>query len=273
VNDELMIYRGRDIPITSKIIVTQPELGQIEEFGEQKYFGSIYTLISVGADMKWQLNEIGIDYTKISDYELFYKLIWHLVSSKKIQHEELMESNDAEELKKYSNEDLKDMLINPLELVLKDIDFADFKLYKNNTTNEIVLYNEEKDITVDRSIYSRLVDTIRKMHGFKRNNEMPANEATRLILIEDAKQKYLMDLNKPYESVLKPLISALVNYNGFKYNHAEVWDLKINAFFDSLRRIPKIQDAQLLLQGVYSGFVNLEKIEKERLNWTGRIGA
>ena len=48
--DELKIYRGSDIPITDKIIVTQPTIDQIIEFGEKRYFQTVYTLTGVGAD-------------------------------------------------------------------------------------------------------------------------------------------------------------------------------------------------------------------------------
>ena len=63
--DELDIYRGGDIEITPKIIVTQPTLGQIADFGEKRYFNAVYTLTAVGADLKWQLWDLEqIDYTK-----------------------------------------------------------------------------------------------------------------------------------------------------------------------------------------------------------------
>ena len=82
--DELMIYRGRDIQITPKIIITSPTLDQIERFGEKRYFNAVYNLTSVGADLKWQLwDYFNTDYTKISDYELFIKVISQNVSSKK----------------------------------------------------------------------------------------------------------------------------------------------------------------------------------------------
>jgi hypothetical protein len=72
--DELKIYRGSDIPITDKIIVTQPTIDQIIEFGEKRYFGAVYNLTGVGADFKWQLwDYYGIDYTTIEDFELFKK--------------------------------------------------------------------------------------------------------------------------------------------------------------------------------------------------------
>ena len=65
--DELSLYAGDDICITDKIIITQPTLRQIREFGEKSYFSAIHTFTSVGADMKWQLWDMGIDYTKIDD--------------------------------------------------------------------------------------------------------------------------------------------------------------------------------------------------------------
>lgn len=270
--DELQLYRGRDIQITNKIIITQPTLGQIEEFGERKYFSAVHTLTSVGADLKWQLWDMGIDYTEISDYDLFIKLISVMVSSKKNILQELLNNPDYKnKLQKFDKETLNEMSINPLQLVFKDIDLADFQPCFLNNTNEIILYNKKQDITIDRSIYSRIVDVVRQMHGFKRNNQIPANEITKMDLIEDARDEAMAAQNKPYKSVLKPLISSLINHSGFSYGHNEVWDMKVNAFFDSIKRINKIQDATLLMQGAYSGFASLKGIDRERLNWAGDI--
>lgn len=68
---------------------------------------------------------------------------------------------------------------------------------------------------------------------------MPGNESTKMILIEDALEELQMASQKEYESFLKNLISAMVNYEGFKYNHEQVWDLKINAFMDSVKEFLK----------------------------------
>ena len=208
-DDELKIYRGSNIPITKKIIIQQPTLDQIEKFGEKRYFNAVSNLTSVGADLKWQLWCMKIDYTTINDYDLFLKLTSQLVSSKKKLYKELTEHPDKyqKELATLSKEDLEEMLVNPLELVLQDIDLADFELYKLDKNNQTVLYNKEKDITIDRVVYFQLVDVIRTIHGFKRNNQIPANERTKMDLIEDARDEAMA--KKPFKSVLKPLISAL----------------------------------------------------------------
>ena len=175
----------------------------------------------------------------------------------------------AEELSKFSEDDLKEMLINPLQLVLKDIDLADFDIYKTQDDN-LILYNIEKDITIDRAVYSQIVDIVRKIHGFKRNNQMPANERTKMDLIDDARDEARLASYKPYKSILKPLISSLTVKCGL-CGDDKIWNMKIATFFDNIKRVSKIQDSELLLQGAYSGFANLKGIDKTRLDWTGDI--
>lgn len=271
--DELKIYRGSDIPITDKIIVIQPTIDQIIEFGEKKYFQTVHCLTGVGADFKWQLwDYFGIDYTTIEDFELFKKIIWGSLSSKKHIYKELMENREkyAEQLKNISEEDLAEMLVNPLSLILKDIDLADFEEYKSDKNDETILYDKEHDITIDRLVYSRIVDVVRKIHGFKRNNEIPGNESTKMIFIDDAREEAMMAAQKPYKSVLQPLISALAVKTG-QLGNDSIWNTKVYMFFDSIKRINKIQDATLLLQGAYSGFASLKGVDKTRLDWAGEI--
>lgn len=270
--DELKIYRGSDIPITDKIIVTQPTLGQIEEFGEKRYFQAVRNLTSVGADLKWQLwDYFEIDYTTIDDYDLFIKLIHPMVSSKKNFLKELKNNPEyKEQYSKLTDKEKEEMLINPLSLVLKDIDLADFIACEHHQKQEIILYNEERDIIINRFIYLQIVNAVRQIHGFKRNNQMPANEITKMFLIDDARDEAMLASQQPYKSTLKPLISALSAKCG-QCGDDRIWNMPINMLFDNIKRILKIQDAELLLQGAYSGFASLKGIDKDRLDWTGEI--
>ena len=271
--DDLKIYRGSDIRITDKIIVTQPTIDQIIEFGEKRYFSAVHTLTGVGADFKWQLwDYFDTDYTTIDDFDLFKKMICGLLSSKKKIYKELKENPEQyeEHINKMTKEDWDELLFNPLSLVLKDIDFADFEEYESNKSQETILYDKEHDITIDRFVYTRIVDAVRKIHGFKRNNQIPANERTKMDLIEDARDEAMASAQKPYKSVLQPLISALTVKTG-QLGSDFIWNTKINMFFDAIKRINKIQDATLLLQGAYSGFASLKGVDKTRLDWTGEI--
>lgn len=269
--DELKVYRGDDMVITDDIVVKQPTIAQIADFGERKYFSAVHTLTAVGADLKWQLCDYaGIDYTEIDDYELFVKFISQLVSSRKRVHKEFVDNPEyAEQLDGLSEDELDAMLVNPLELTL-NVDLADFIPCMNHDAEQVVLYDVEHDITIDRPTYIRMVGAVRQIHGLKRNNEMPANEITKMDLIDDAREEAMRNANKPYKSILKPLISALSVKTGM-CGDKRIWDMPVGMFFDSIKRANKIQDSQLLLQGAYSGFASLKGVDSDRLNWTGDI--
>ena len=116
------------------------------------------------------------------------------------------------------------------------------------------------------------MDYLRQVHSIEKDERMPANKSTKMILIEDAKEEYERNKNKEYHSRLKNLVSAMVNSEGFKYNHSQVWDMKINAFMDSVKRITKIKNADVLLQSGYSGFgIDLKKTDKKKLDWLGEL--
>lgn len=206
----------------------------------------VHTLCSVGADLKWQLDDIGIDYTQIPDYELFYSIL----------------------ARGYSKDDTKILFGDTL-------DFSQMKLVHDDNINENVLVQyleDNKQIRVDRFIYTSIVGILRKEHKFKRNDELPGNEATRQILIEDAREEYEENRNKPSKSYLLPLISTMVNSEGFKRDNDTVFDMKIRAFMDSVARVSKIKNAELLLQSGYSGFgIDLKKIDREALNYMGEL--
>ena len=268
--DELSLYAGDDISITDKIIITQPTLRQIREFGEKSYFSAIYTFTSVGADMKWQLWDMGIDYTKIDDFDLFIRYISQVLSSNKKMYNALMSNQEqyADMLKKLSEEDLAKMIKNPMRLVFKDLDFADFvpvKKQYSEDKEDIVLYNPEKDIIINRIIYRQMVEVVRNIHGFKRNNEVPANEQTKMDLIEDARDEYEVAKSKPFKSVILPLLSTLKVSSG-QWGNDRIWDIRINEFFYDIKRAGHINEAKMLLQGAYSGFASLKGVDKDKLN-------
>lgn len=242
INDELQIYRGKDFFVSNGIIIHQPTIGEICDFGEQKYWSLIHLITCVGADMKFQLYDAGIDYTKISDFELFYNFLYKGITKKSSS------------------------------IILGELDFQNFALYSKRDSDEVVLYDDTNDITIDEYTYLLMADFIRKMHGFKRDNKIPANESTKQILIDDARDEYNANKNKEYHSQLKNMVSTMINCEGFKYNHGQVWDMKINAFMDSVKRISKIKNADVLFQSGYSGYgINLKDVDKKQLDWLGEL--
>lgn len=241
-NDKLQLFRGNDIKINDYITLHRPSLEEIYEYGECEYWSMVYLLTSTGADLKFQLWDMGIDYTTISDYELFYKIIMHL---------------------------FKD---NKTNIFFGDFHFSELYPLIDITTNEVALYDKNNTKIIDEYTYICIMNVIRGSHGLKRNEQTPANETTKQILIEDAREEYERNKNKEYQSQLLNMISSMVNCADFKYNHTEVWKLKICVFLDSVKRINKTKNAFLLLQSGYSGFgINLKDINKKEIEWQGEL--
>lgn len=243
-NDDTKIYRGYSVKINDHITIRQPSVDEIIEYGDNKYYGMIYTLCSVGADLKWQLDDMGKDYTQIEDYELFYSV--------------LARGFDVEKTR----------------ILFGDvIDFSKMQLMYNKQIEEVVMVQVFEDgsyLQIDRYAYTCIVCILRQMHKIKRNNEMPGNEATRKILIEDAREEYEQNKDKKPKSHMLPLISTMVAENGF--NRDNILNLNINAFMDGVARITKIKNAELLLQSGYSGFgIDLKKLNKDETNWMGDL--
>lgn len=253
-NDELKIYHGEDFTVSEHIRIHQPTLHEICDYGESDYYSMIYQLTSTPQSMKWQLWDMGIDYTQITPFELFYSLLYKLYPKEKTS------------------------------ILFGDLDLTKFQPAKRADDDSIFLYQfsesnrenseaaPQEEIIIDEFTYHVIMDYLRRVHSLVKDDKKPANESTKMILIEDDREEYQRNKNKPYRSQLKNMISAMINCEGFKYNHSQVWDMKINAFMDSVKRVSKIKNAHLLLQSGYSGFgVNLKNIDKKQLDWLGEL--
>lgn len=244
INDELKIYRGEDFTISKYIKIHQPSLAEICDYGEREYYSMVYQLTATPQSMKAQLWDMGIDYTKITPFELFYSIIYKLYQQEKTA------------------------------ILFGCLDFTKFQVMQRKDDGSLLLHQivNNESIIIDEFTYNMMMDYLRQVHIIHKDEKLPANKTTKMILIEDAKEEYEKNKNKEYHSQLKNLISSMVNCEGFKYNHSEVWGMKINAFMDSVKRISKIKNADLLLQSGYSGFgIDLKKISNKQLDWLGEL--
>lgn len=293
-NDELKIYRGEDFVVSDNIILHQATLGEICDFGEQGYFSLLSGITATPQSMKVQLWDMEIDYTEITPYELFYGMLYKMFPKEKTEiifgdldltkFEVIKKDGDIALYQKRFRIDVYDndgkfvkTFTNFLDasyfLECQPEDLIDMCIRKEIDFNEQygLSFNPE-EIIIDEYTYNVIVDYLCKSHMIERDLKMPMNNSTKEILIEDARDEMLANQNKKYKSRLKNLISTMVNSEGFKYDHTQVWNMKINAFMDSVKRISKIKTANLLLQSGYSGFgINLKDVNKKQLDWQGEL--
>lgn len=247
-NDELKIYRGEDFVVSEHITIHQATLDEICEYGEQEYYSMIHNLTATPQSMKVQLWDMGIDYTTITPFELFYNILYKLYPK------------------------------NKTSLIFGSLDLTRFQAMQRKEDGSVFLYqyidsgSESNDIIIDEYTYHVITEYLRKVHFIHKDERLPGNESTKMILIEDDREEMERNKDKEYHSQLKNLISSMVNSEGFKYDHTRVWSMKIHAFMDSVKRISKIKNAELLLQSGYSGFgVNLKEISNHQLDWLGEL--
>ncbi len=204
----------------------------------------VQSLTATPQSMKVQLWDMGIDYTTITPYHLFYHLLYGLFPKEKTS------------------------------IIFGELDFTKFEVMQRRDNGDVVLYQtiNGEDVFIDKNVYNIITDYLRQVHSIPKDERIPANETTKMVLIEDDREEMERNKKKPFRSQLKNLISAMVNSEGFKYSHAEVWDMKINAFMDSVKRISKMKNAGLLLQSGYSGFgINLKEVSNKQLDWLGEL--
>lgn len=250
--DLLKLYRGHDYIINDYFHVKQPTLGEIEKFGEERYFAVASSICATPTDLAWQLDQSGIDFTQISDYLVFIYFIAPILTK------------DATKI-----------------FFGNDIDFSTMVIKDSETTNDKILTQHiiqsresksgtqtiEFDFIFDEYAYAELTDYIRHVHGFEKNDLQPGNEGARLFLIEESKERSERKSDKKSKSYLLNLISAMVNSEGFKHDEVEVFSMKLYPFMDSVKRILKINNAKLLQQSAYSGFgISLKDINKNDIN-------
>ena len=235
--DELKLYRGDDYILSNGMHIKSPTLGEICEFGEDKYLTTVSVFTATTIDRCAQLDDVGIDYTQISDFEMF------CLFAKMLEPEST-------------------------KIFFCDIDFSKFVLTVKNGKNILINKN---GVIFDEDDYKRTSDYIRKMNGISPPKYVrAANEFAKKQLIIDARNdaEYQKKLQayKGKQSMYQPYVSALVNHPYFKYNWNTVWDMKVYAFFDSLKRISIIENANRLYTGMYSGCIEYKKVKND-LDW------
>ena len=229
-----LLYRS-SVPITDNISVVIPKVGDVID-REDEYYTQISILTAMPMDYMLQLDELGLDVSEVTDYELFLMLF----------------------------DTMKDM---KTDLIFGDLDISRFERFYNTETGAPVLYDEENDIVIDRVVHTQIAAFLRKLHRLEKNNRKPGNEEAKKFLLERARKKAERKKKRPQESQLEPLITAMVNTEQFKYGFEETRALTIYQFNESVRQIMHKIDYDNKMHGIYAGTVDPKHLSQDDLNW------
>ena len=236
------MFFGEDYQVTDGIVISQPTIGDIMTFGEERFNQVLNPFVVNPTSLRVALWQQGKDWTEMSDYELFYQLILQLQPTP-----------------------------NETSMIFGDLDFSKFNLYKRQNeidgeiVEDIVLLNHEQNVLIDEEVYNHMSAYLRTMFNIFPKVEKAKGKTTKEWMIEGD----IMNSKSQTErkSNLLSMISFCLNHPGFKYKKSELKDLGIVEFYDSVQRLLIYESTSSLMKGMYSGFVDTSKIDKKEFDF------
>lgn len=235
--DSLFLYFGDDYVINDQIKITQPRVGNIADYGEAEYFSMVHTLTAIPSDVKsvlWDLPNGHLDWTQVEDFELFMMFAPTMKPDK-------------------------------TGILFGDLDFSNMRPYLHPENGEPILVDKDAGIIIDKLIYMRMMNYLRKLHNITPKPEKAKGKRAKQAMIEEDRLKRETNKDKPFKSYLLPLISAVKVRQGYTRDY--IRNMGLFEFFDDLNRLQIVYNSDHLLSGIYSGTVDAKKISKEELNW------
>lgn len=236
--DELSLYFGDPYVVNDYITITIPKIGEVVKYGERQYYSMVQTITAIPSEMKASLWDAEIDWTQITDFQLFMMLAPTLPKDKTY-------------------------------ILFGDLDFQAMKPFENKFNETIVLRNPDTGAVIDELAYGKITSYLCSAHNLTKKVEKAANEFTKKFMIDEDRQKLQHNAKQPYKSFLRPLISAVKCRQGYTLDYVK--NMGLFEFFDDLNRLQVIVNVDALLQGSYSGMVDTSKIPKKNFDWCREI--
>lgn len=222
-----------DIPNT-KLSIRIPTVGEILD-DEFTYYSIISSLTATPYQYMVQLDDMGVDFTTITDYQLFVMLF-----------------------SIYARSDLS--------MVFGNLNTSNFEIRQNGSLQ--YLYDPDNNLEINEKIYYDIVSTIRKINLLERVNYKPGNESARKYLLEKERKKQKRSAAKKQVPYLEKLVIALVNTSEFPYDYDSCMDLSIYKLHQSFKQIQHKIAFDNTMVGIYAGTVDTSKLSnKDILSW------
>ncbi len=229
------LLKMSSVDILPNLSIRIPTVREILE-DESTYYSIVYSLTASPFQYMVQLDDMGIDFTTVTDYELFKMLFCVYTKS------------------------------SDLSILFGDLDVSDFSIYKKN--QEEYIYSPSNHIEINERVYNDLVDIIRKINLFEKVKYKPGNESAKKYLLEKEWKKQKRNAKKPHEPYLEKLVIALVNTSEFPYDYDSCMDLSIYRFNQSFKQIQHKITFDKTMIGVYAGTVDTSKLSnRDALSW------
>lgn len=235
------LLNKKTIDIVSGLTIRIPTVGEVLDH-EDIYSNIVSLTTAVPYQYMVLLDDMGIDFTTITDYDLFLMLF-----------------------PVYQKENLS--------ILFGDLDLSDFYRTKNPQNDTWILYSPQNDLIIDELVYHLLSNAILAINQTEKIHRKMGNEKAKEWAIKKARQKLERRARRRQkeESQFEKLIVAMVNRSDFKYDYDTVMNLSIYRFYKSVKQIQQNIAFENTMTGVYSGTIDTSKMtDKSSLSWIAK---
>lgn len=237
---DLSLLFGDTYKINDFISIRQPIFAELKEYDDIKYMNMVKTLCSTPADCMALLDDIGLDFEQVSDFDLFAMLVQNFT---------------VEETSILFGENL---------------DFSKMRLKFDDEIQENVLYGLAKDgrlFKIDSYTHLLIVDFLREGHGLTANRTVAGNEFTKQWMIQDQREEIKKNKNIKQKSFFKEIIPKMVCTAGFPYDYKTVQSLTVAQLIVSMKSVLHEKSFTHLMNGIYNGTVDSSKLTSDEKRW------
>lgn len=230
------LLKCSSVDILPGLSVRIPTVGEILE-DEQHYYHLISAITATPYQYMVQLDDFGIDFTQINDFQLFTMLFPTIACE-------------------------------DTGILFGDMDLSDIRKKNHPLTGAPILQSNANHLSIDEAAYHRLAAYIRKINCLQKETRKPGNEEAKKFRINLERKKLMRNARKPYEPYLEKLVVALVNRPEFKYNYEQTEQMTIYQFSQSFEQIKTSINYDNAMIGVYAGTIDMSKLkDKSCLSW------
>lgn len=236
--DSRSLLLQTQVDLAPGIAIRIPTVGEILQ-NERLYYQTTYSLTATPFQNMVQLDDLGIDFTTISEWQLFIQTFLAYAHSSDL-----------------------------LDYVFADLQTQGFGIYQDPQTAALYLSNPDTGVQIHESTYLQIVELIRKINLYEHITARPANETARQYLIEKERKRLKRLAKKPPEPYLEQMVIALVNTAEFPYDYESCMHLSIYAFNQSFKQIQHKINYDNTMIGIYAGTLNARDMkDKSALSW------
>ena len=225
--------------IDDNICMHVPTVGEIlNEYDEGRYFNVVYTLYATPYELMGQLDAMGIDYEKVSEFDLFCFAFLGM---------------DEESSK----------------MVFENINAKDYELAADPNDKTVhFLRNKITGHEIKREDTEKISAFLRKLQCTEKCNKKAGNSAMKKYLLEKARKKLNSAKRSKSGNVIEDMLICLMNTSEFAARSLDD-ALAMNIFFfnKSMRQINKKIDYDHICAGIYAGTIDSKKINLQKVHW------